>query len=69
MILSYQDSFYVYFIFLLYKRMWDMERDIMERYRMLNNENKLIVLAAIKEIGSGCRSAPSAPDSDENKNE
>ena len=49
--------------------MWDMERDIMERYRMLNNENKLIVLAAIKEIGSGCRSAPSAPDSDENKNE
>lgn len=46
-----------------------MNRDSIENFKLLNNENKLIVLAAIKEIESGCRSEPCSSHSDENKNE
>lgn len=51
------------------KGMWDMNQECMEYFKLLNNENKLIVLAAIREIESGCQSAPCSSHSDENKNE
>ena len=46
-----------------------MNQECMEYFKLLNNENKLIVLAAIREIESGCQSAPCSSHSDENKNE
>ena len=49
--------------------MRDMNQECMEYFKLLNNENKLIVLAAIREIESGCQSAPCSSHSDENKNE